>query len=97
MHTYIQALTVNVKDILKLKENFPNLLAKKIENIHNIINKTNKPKSHINMTTKDLSHKQIIVFMNSNNNLIISLILSGLTIVVSLSYPTKSCPLLISM
>jgi len=35
---YAQALAPNVSEILKLKENFPNLLAKKIENIHRMIN-----------------------------------------------------------
>jgi len=60
-------LTENIKNILILKENFSNLLAKKIENIHNTINKINKPKPHINMTTKGSLYKQIIVSISSNN------------------------------
>ena len=67
MHTYVQALTGNVKNILKLKENFSNLLAKNIENIYNMMNKTDKLKPHINMTTKSSLCKQIIISISSDN------------------------------
>jgi len=60
-------LTPKVSEILKIKENFPNLLAKKIENIHKMINDSGKIKPRINMTTKGLSQKQIIVPMGSEN------------------------------
>jgi len=40
----IQASSSNIKDILKIKENFPNLSLKKIKNIHRIINKLRKKK-----------------------------------------------------
>ena len=36
--TYVQALLLNVKKILKIKENFPNLLSNKIEKVHKTIN-----------------------------------------------------------
>jgi len=52
---------------LKLKKNFSNLLAKKIENIYRIINDSGKVKPRINMTTKGLSRKQIIVSMGNDN------------------------------
>jgi len=58
---------LKIKENLKLKENFPNLSAKKIKNIHNTINNTGKPKPHINMATKGPSHKQIIVFISNEN------------------------------
>lgn len=45
----------------------PNLLAKKIENIHKTISDIDKSKPHINMTTKGPSHKQIIIPMSENN------------------------------
>jgi len=67
IYTYMQASARNIKDILKLKENFSNLLAKKIENVHNTINKTDKPKPCINMTTKGLPYKQIIIPISSDN------------------------------
>ena len=52
---YVQASSGNVKEILKLKENFPQLLLKKIEDIYKTINRMRKPKLHINMTTEGLS------------------------------------------
>jgi len=66
-HTYVQASSPNIKDILKIKENFYNLSLKKIEEIHKTINKSSKMKSCINMTTKGLSHRQIIVPIGNNN------------------------------
>ena len=62
---YAQVLTPKVSDILKIKENYPNLPTKKIKNIHKIINDFNKSKLRINMTTKGLLRKQIIVLLSS--------------------------------
>jgi len=66
-HTYAQASFRNIEDIHKIKDSFSNLLNKKIENIHKSINNTGKMKSHINIIIKDLSCKQIIAPMGSNN------------------------------
>jgi len=52
---------------LKIKEVFPNLQDKKIENIQKIINRGDKLKPCLNMTTKGPSLKQVIVPMNSVN------------------------------
>jgi len=60
-------LTPNVNKILKLKENFPKLLNKKIENIYKIINNSGKVKPRINITTKDPSCKKIIIPIGNNN------------------------------
>ena len=50
---------------LKIKEMFPKLQNWKIDQIQEIINEgESKPKPHINMTTKSLSCKQIIIPMN---------------------------------
>ena len=65
--SYAQALTPKVSDMLKIKENYPSLPAKKIENIHKIINNLYKSKSRINRTTKGPSRKQIIIPMDNNN------------------------------
>ena len=62
--TYTQALSANVQNILELKENFPKLSDKKIKEIHKTVN---VPKLYINMTTKGLLYKQIIIPMGSNN------------------------------
>ena len=57
----------SIKKILKLKDNFPNLLFKKIEDIYRTINDTGKMKPYINITTKDFSYKQIIIFIENYN------------------------------
>ena len=62
-----QTSSGSVKEILKIKDNFPNLLFKKIEDIYKVINGIGKLKPYIKMTTKNSSHKQIIVFMDSKN------------------------------
>jgi len=66
---YTQVSTPNINKILKLKKNFPNLSAKKIRSIHKTINNSGKIKFRINMTTKKLSRRQIIVLMSNNNKL----------------------------
>ena len=66
-HTYAQASSINIWDILKLKENISKLLDKKIEEIHKIVYNSNTPKLRLNMTTKDPLYKQIIVSMGSDN------------------------------
>ena len=52
---YAQASSQNTniaRDTLKIKEAFPNLQNKKIENIQKIISSKGKPKPHLNITTK---------------------------------------------
>jgi len=58
-----------VNNILKLKKDHLNLLVRKIENIHKIINSSGKPKLRIRMITKGLLRKQIIVPMNNENKI----------------------------
>ena len=57
--SYAQAFRIsnNTKKVLKIKEAFPSLKAKNINNIQKIINGNNnpKPKPCINITTKGLS------------------------------------------
>jgi len=62
--SYTQALTLtsNIKKILKIKETFP-----KIENIQKFINNDSKLKPKLNITTKRLFRKQVIVPMNNEN------------------------------
>lgn len=64
---YAQASVPKVGNILKIKENFSNLLAKKIENIYKMINNSGKVKHKLNMTTKDPSRKQTIILMDNDN------------------------------
>ena len=65
--SYVQALFPNIKEILKIKESFPNISLKKIEEIHKTINIPSKPKSRIKITTKRPSRWQIIVYIKNNN------------------------------
>ena len=59
----------NVTNILKIKENFPELSIKQIEELNkSIFNNGGKLKPKINMTTKGPSYKQVIVPMDSENS-----------------------------
>jgi len=54
-------------DTLKIKEIFLHLQNKKIDQVQKLINgNNNKPKPHINMTTRDPLQKQVIVPMNND-------------------------------
>ena len=68
---YAQALSTstNTKKILKIKEIFLNLQANKIKNIQKIINNDGKPKPKLNMTTKSILRKQVIILMSNENKL----------------------------
>ena len=57
----------NTSEVLKIKEAFLALNAKKINQINNIVKGNSKPKPHIQMITKGLSKKQVIIPMSSNN------------------------------
>ena len=67
--SYMQAskTSTSTSDVLKIKETFPALNAKKIDQVNNIVNGQSKPKPHIKMTTKGPSRKQIIIPMSSDN------------------------------
>ena len=58
---------VSTSKVIKIKEAFPSLRAKKIDQINNIIKGTPKTKPCIQMTTKDLLRKHIIIPMSSKN------------------------------
>jgi len=57
----------NTRKFLKIKKMFSNLQEKKFENIQKIINRGDKPKPRLNITTKESSRKQVIIPMNSDN------------------------------
>jgi len=66
---YAQASKQNtsIADIIKIKETFPSVSMKEINKINNIIKGPIKTKLCIQMTTKCLSRKQIIIPMVKNN------------------------------
>jgi len=57
----------NTSDVLKIKETFSALNAKKIDQVNDIVYGQSKPKPHIKMTTKGPSRKHIIIPMSSDN------------------------------
>ena len=65
---YAQVSSKNIGNILKIKENFPKLSNKKIKEINkSIFGKMDKPRPRINMTTRELSCKQIIIPISMDN------------------------------
>jgi len=54
-YSYAQASLGSIKEILKIKENFPQILSKKIEDIYKVINNPTQPKLYINIITKEPS------------------------------------------
>ena len=60
-------LSTNTSKILKIKQMFPKLQTKKIENIQKIINSKGRLKPKISMMTKDPSRKQVIIPMSNKN------------------------------
>ena len=69
--SYAQALTPlkNTREVLKIKETFSNLQAKKFEKIQKIINGEGKSKLRIHITTKEPLRKQVIVLMSNDNKM----------------------------
>ena len=67
--SYAQASkpSANTSEVLKIKETFPSLNAKKIDQVNSIVNGQNKPTSCIKMTTKSPSRKQVIIPMSGDN------------------------------
>ena len=68
--SYAQASkqTANTSKVLKIKESFPALNVKQIDQVNNIVKGNLKPKLRIQMTMKGPSKKQIIIPMSINNN-----------------------------
>ena len=67
--SYAQAskLPTTMSDTLKIKEAFPTLNTKKIDQVNNIIKGNPKLKPKIQMTTKGPSRKQVIISMSKDN------------------------------
>ena len=65
--SYTNITDINIKEILKLKNNFLNLPARKIEEIYKMVKNQNKSRPKINITTKELLHYQIIIPVHTKN------------------------------
>jgi len=57
----------NTSEVLKIKENFPALNAKKINQVNSIVNRISKHKPRIQTTTKGPLRKQVIIPMSKEN------------------------------
>ena len=67
-YAQVSKLSINISEVLKIKETFPSLSAKKIDQVNSIINGQPKPKLYIKMTTEGPLRKQVIILMNKENN-----------------------------
>jgi len=67
--SYAQASKQNMStaDVIKIKETFPLVGVKEIDQINNIIKRPSKPKPCIQMTTKGSSRKQVIIPIAKDN------------------------------
>jgi len=59
--------STSTSDVIKIKNMFPSIGTKKIDQINEIIKGSPKPKHQINITTKGPSYKQVIFLMSSDN------------------------------
>ena len=70
VRSYAQATktSANTSEVLKIKETFLALNAKKIDQVNSIVKGNPKPKPRIQMMTKGPSRKQVIIPMSKENN-----------------------------
>jgi len=66
-YAQVSKQTTSTSDVIKIKEIFLSIGAKKINRINNIVKRAPKAKPHINMTTKRPLHKQVIIPMGNEN------------------------------
>jgi len=62
-----QSYVNNTSEVIKIEDTFSILDAQKVDQIYKIVNGSPKPKLQIQMTTKGLSRKQIIIPMSDDN------------------------------
>ena len=67
-YAQVSKQTVNTSEVLKIKESFPTLNAKEIDQINNIVKGNLKSKPYIQMTMKGPSRRQIVISMSIDNN-----------------------------
>jgi len=66
-YTHVSTTASNTKQNIKIKDTFLFLGTKKINQIQNIIKGSFKLKPWIQITTKELSRKQVIILINGDN------------------------------
>jgi len=83
MYAQASKLSTSTSDVIKIKEMFPSIGAKKIDQISEIVKGNPKPKHQINMMTKEPSCKQIIIPISNDN--IVKFIKNSATHVINLN------------
>ena len=73
-NSYTQTLKLNMEDIIYIKNIFPSLFLKKIVKVNNILNILKLVKFCIKIVTKRLLRKQIIIFINTTQILLLTLL-----------------------
>ena len=68
LYTQATKPSANTLEVLKIKKAFPALNTKKINQVNSIVKGNLKPKLWIQMTTKGLSRKQVIVPISKDDN-----------------------------
>jgi len=66
-YTQASKQNINMVDVIKIKETFPSMGVKEIDQINNIVKGPSKSKPHIQMTNKGPSRKQVIISIGNNN------------------------------
>ena len=66
-HSYVQTSKINIKDIMKIKDNFLNLSVRKIKKVHKVLNMPKNEKSRLNIMTKSPWRRQVLVLMSLAN------------------------------
>jgi len=66
-YTQTSKPNTTTSNVLKIKEAFPALNTKKIDQVNNIVKGNPKPKLKIQTTTKDPSRKQVIIPISKDN------------------------------
>jgi len=66
-YAQVSKQNISTSEVIKIKEAFSSINAKKINQINNIVKSTPKTKPHIQMTTKGPSRKHVIIPMSNDN------------------------------
>jgi len=67
LYAQVSKSPANTVEVLKIKEAFPTLNTKKIDQVNNIVKEISRLKPKIQMTTKGPSRKQVIIPMSKDN------------------------------
>ena len=67
LYTQASKQNISTSEVIKIKEAFPSIGVKKIDQINNIVKGASKPKPYIQMTTKSSLRKHVIIPIGNDN------------------------------